>query len=248
MCILNIDIIILSYAKDDKLKDLTLHTVDTLLKSEDSRTIRFEVLVIESNKNLMPYEYPGTKTMYPETDFGFNKYMNIGIKATTSEFVCLCNNDLIFHKGWATEILKAFKQYKVLESANPYCPNFDYNKRIQDGINVIRRDKTLDINGVLTGWCIFVKRSIFKKIGFLDEQFTFWYADNDYDLTLRKYGIKHALVKSSLVTHVACQSHDLLSDKKEELTIGQRAIFEKKWQKRNILRKVLSIFKLTFLN
>jgi len=192
--------------------------------------------VIESNKEMQPYQYPGTKTIYPDTAFGYNKYLNIGISMTGNPYICLCNNDLIFHPGWATEILKAFRQYPILSSANPYSENFDYDARIKAGDNVIRRDKTWYMNGVLTGWCIFVKRSVFEKTGLLDEQFTFWYADNDYDLTLKKYGLKHALVKSALVTHLFCQSHDLLLDKKEELTEGQRVIFENKWHKESFIK------------
>src|ERR1700749_4974158 len=101
----HIDIIILSYAKDEKLKALTEQTIATLLDSEDPEHIKFDVLVIESDKSLRPYQYPGTQTIYPDETFGYNKYMNIGIKATGNEYVCLCNNDLVFHKGWAGAIL-----------------------------------------------------------------------------------------------------------------------------------------------
>ncbi len=241
--LVNIDIIILSFAKTDKEKLLTLNCVESLFLSENNNEIMFNVLVIESNKAIQPYKYPGTTTLYPNMPFGYNKYMNIGITATNNPYVCMCNNDLIFEKNWATEILKVFKQYPSIESANPYCKKFDYDKRIINGANVIRRDQTLNMNGVLTGWCIFVKRSIFKKIGLLDEQFNFWFADNDYDLTLRKYGIKHALVKSSSVIHLGCQSHDLLLNKKDELTIGQRVIFEKKWRRKIKLDAVIKKIK-----
>jgi GT2 family glycosyltransferase len=235
----NIDIIILSYAKTDALKQTTLNGLESLFASEPAGEIVFDTLVIESNRQLQPYQYPGTKTVYPDCAFGFNRYMNIGIGMTSNSYICLCNNDLIFHHNWASELLKAFNKYPQLESANPYCPNFDYDERIKNGDNIIRRDKNLNINGILTGWCIFVKRSLFNKIGVLDEQFTFWYADNDYDMTIRKHGIKHALVKASLVSHLACQSHEVLSDKKEELTVGQWAIFNKKWHRKTIIKKLI---------
>lgn len=232
----NIDIIILSYAKTDELKQITLDCIESLAASENPGEILFNTLVIESNKEMRPYQYPGAKTIYPDVPFGYNKYMNIGINATNNFYLCLCNNDLIFHQGWATEILKAFRQYPKLSSANPYSENMGYDARLKNMGNVIRSDENLDINGILTGWCIFVKRSVFKKIGQLDERFTFWYADDDYNLTLRKFGFKHALVKSSLVTHLFCQSHDLLMDKKEELTTGQKIVFEEKWHRQGPLK------------
>jgi GT2 family glycosyltransferase len=238
-----IDIIILSYAKTEELKQTTFNCIESLASSEDVREIVFETLVIESNKQMQLYQYPGTKTIYPDTAFGYNRYMNIGIGMTHNFYVCLCNNDLIFHHGWASEILKTFHRYPKIESANPYSELFNYDTRIRNGDNVILRDKNLNVNGILMGWCIFVKRSIFDKIGLLDEQFTFWYADNDYDMTLRKHRIKHALVKSSSVTHLACQSHDLLLDRKEELTTGQEAIFKNKWRKKSLINKIKWLFR-----
>jgi len=241
-----VDIIILSYAKSEQLKNLTIQAVETVLASENPQEIQFNVLVIESNKTLQPYQYENTITIYPTEEFGFNKYLNIGIKRTSSPYICLCNNDLIFHKGWATEILNVFNKRKNIDSANPYCTNFKYDERIINGDNVILRNENLTIDGILTGWCIFVKRRVFDKIGLLDERFTFWYSDNDYDLTLRKYSIKHALIKSSVVTHLACQSHNTLDDKREELTTGQRLIFEQKWHKpgiRNYLSRIRSALK-----
>lgn len=237
-----IDIIILSNGKTEQLRDTTQQAIDTVLSSEDPNKVKFEILVIESDKSLKPFQYPNTTTIYPDEPFGYNKYLNIGINMTHNEYVCLCNNDLLFHKNWASEILKAMDLDPKLLSVNPYSENFDYNERIKNGPNVIYRNKTLDINGVLTGWCIFVKRSIFEKIGLFDEQFTFWYADNDYDLVLRRHNIKHALVKSSLVTHIACQSHDLLADMKQSTTV-QSTIYIKKWQNTLRVWKVLKLFR-----
>src|ERR1700761_6399027 len=119
-----IDIIILSYAKNEYLKGLTAQTIETLLASEDPEKIQFNVLVIESEKTLKPYQFPNSSTIYPDQKFGFHKYLNIGIKTTDSPFVCLCNNDLIFHKNWATEMLNAMDNDPTILSAVPYCPNF----------------------------------------------------------------------------------------------------------------------------
>src|SRR5437588_7820218 len=155
-----IDIVILSYAKDASLKNLTLQTVDTLFQSEDPKEIVFNVLVIESNKSLMPYQYPGTKTIYPDTSFGYNKYMNIGIKATDSEYVCLCNNDLIFHKGWASAAVEAMNNDLTLLNVSPYCTTFHKNEGFDENGPPLE-----GYFGVLGGWCIFAKRKVFDITG-----------------------------------------------------------------------------------
>lgn len=228
--ITTIDIIILSYAKTEELKALTTQSIETLLLSEDPEKIRFNILVIESNKNLLPYQFEHSRTIYPEEKFGFHRYLNIGIKATANEYVCLCNNDLIFHKGWASEILRLMSIHPEIKSVNPLCSDFEPTKKYHDSL-VVHANKRNMFNGILTGWCIFVKREIFNKIGLLDEQFEFWYADRDYGMTLLKYNISHALSIRSLVTHIGNQSHNTLDLKFDHFTEGQRIKYQKKWEK-----------------
>ncbi len=233
-----IDVIILSYAKDERLKAITAQAVKTLLLSENSTQVQFNVLVIESNKLISPFQFEGTTTIYPQEPFGFNRYLNIGINHTEGDFIALCNNDLVFHTGWASEILTTMDRYPDILSANPYDPGFSYSNTIKNGPDILSTNNYPNLSGVLTGWCVFVKRKIFETIGPLDERFEFWYADNDYEQTLKKHKIVHALIKTSIVEHITAQSHDTLTDRKN-LTEGQRHIFEKKWHREFYLKRFL---------
>ena len=115
----SIDVVILSYAKNDYLKGLTDQTIATLMDSEDPAKIYFNVIVIESDKKLQPYQFENSTTIYPVEKFGFNKYLNIGIKETSNKYICLANNDLIFHKGWATAMPK--------RARGTVCKSFVFN-------------------------------------------------------------------------------------------------------------------------
>jgi GT2 family glycosyltransferase len=229
---INIDIIILSYAKNEHLKTLTNQTIETLLASEDPKKIHFNVLVMESEKSLQPYEFPNSNTVYPTEKFGFHKYLNMGIKATTSTYVCLCNNDLIFHKGWATEILNAMDNDPTMLSAVPYCPNFHTKEGFEQSGSPIE-----GYFGILIGWCIFVKREIFDIIGPLDENLVFWYCDYDYSNTLEKFKVKNCLVPTSMVTHLGSESITRVDDKEhKKLTQIPRFYFSYKWHHRSYIR------------
>lgn len=234
---INIDIIILSYAKDDNLKAFTSQTVDSLVRSEDPQRINFEILVIESNKNLKPYQYPGTKTIYPDTTFGYNKYMNIGIKATDSQYLCLCNNDLVFHKGWASAILNAMDNDPLLLSASPYCPIFHKNQGFDE------KGPALEgYFGVLGGWCIFAQRKVFDIIGPLDEKLIFWYCDADYAQMLIKKGIKNSLIPDSKVTHLGSESLKTVDQKENQrLTQIPRFYYNFKWHHKSYLRYLAEV-------
>ncbi|MBS1531832.1 MAG: glycosyltransferase [Bacteroidetes bacterium] len=227
-----IDIIILSYAKNDALRKVTEQTIRSLLDSEDPGKIGFDVLVIESNKDVKPYPFRGTRTIYPDTKFGYNKYMNIGVRESRNDFLCLCNNDLIFQANWASEILKAMDDDPALQSANPYCPNFHEKEGFKPSGPPVE-----GYFGVLGGWCIFMKRKVFDIIGPLDENLIFWYCDADYCQTLLKFGVKNCLVPTSVVVHL--RSESLIGMDKSEiqrLTQKPRFYYSYKWHHHSWLK------------
>jgi GT2 family glycosyltransferase len=150
-----VDIIILSYAREVQLKELTQQTIDTLLASENSSKIQFKVIVLESEKSIEPHQYPCSTTIYPKEPFGFHRYLNIGLENTSADYVCFCNNDLIFEKGWATAILDSVEKDSELLCLNPYCPGF-HEERFPEISSDITYGYT---NGIhFTGWCFFTKR------------------------------------------------------------------------------------------
>ena len=242
-----IDIIILSYSKNEELRKLTEQTIKTCLKSEDSKLIQFNIVVIESNKGNAAHQFDNATTICPDTEFGFHKYLNLGIKVTSNQYVCLCNNDLIFHKGWATAILNTMGKDPELMSASPYCPTFHANRKIDKTENTIYGYT----NGIhLAGWCIFVKRKIFDQIGLLDERFIFWCCDDDYRMTLQAQNIKHALVCSSIVKHLESRSINTINNTQKRsfrtklYTTAQQHYFDYKWKHKNRIILYLKYVKL----
>lgn len=228
--ITEVDIIILSYAYNTALKLMTENCIHSLMDSEDREKIKFNVIVVESERTLDGHQYENSVTLYPDMDFGYNKFMNIGIELTSSKYLCLCNNDLIFHTNWATEILIAFDTYYDLSSASPLSPShheglgFHFNTGIYPGY----RNRY-----EIAGWCLFLKRDVLRLTGSLDENFTFWCADNDYANLMASLHLGHALVTSSIVEHLGSATSDvnfMLS--KLELTSNEFFYLEKKWNSR----------------
>ncbi|MBD8487296.1 glycosyltransferase [Echinicola sp. CAU 1574] len=227
----DIDIIILSYAKGPKLRDLTETALKTLFDSESPEKIRFNVVVIESYKKAEKYDFPNTKTIYPKEKFGYHRYMNIGIEMTQSPYVCICNNDLEFHKGWASEILKAFEEDPHLSSVSPACSihHPEHGVKLHSGVHY-----GYEVRNELIGWCLFFKREILNITGKLDPKFKFWFADNDYSMTLQKHRLKHALVTSSIVDHLESQTlNTKRTRERRRLTARERFYYEYKWEERS---------------
>jgi len=225
-----IDVIILSFAKDEQLKGLTIQTVDTLLQSEDPGEIEFNIIVIESNQAIKPYQFENTKTIFPNRTFGFNEFLNIGINATNNKYLCLCNNDLIFHQGWASALLDCVKQLNSNEVVlSPFCERSHQSfAHISEPVE--------GYFGYFAGYCFFTTREVLEFIGPLDQKISFWYADMDFIKLLEKYNIKHYLVPRSKVTHLVSRVTGTFTRIQHlRYTNYPRIYYRYKWDDKNLL-------------
>ena len=206
---MKIDIIIVSNAFNDKLRALTCQTINTCKKSEPN--IYFEFTILEKQIKVI---YAKNNTIHYSFPFHYNKCLNLGIERTKNEWICLCNNDLIFMKGWATQLLR----HKYLSM----CPNWQENKNkkiLKEGYKIRKH---------IVGWCIFVNRSVIKKIGGLHEGIEFWWSDHIYADQLKKAKIKHAIILNSYVKHLETQTLKLMpEDVMEKFQYKQENLYKK---------------------
>lgn len=223
-----VDIIIISNANTSSARKLTEDCILSLYSSE--KTIKFNTFIVESNKNEQFTNLLNRfniKLIHPRETFGYHKYLNIGISMGKSEYVCLCNNDLIFHKNWASNLIFEMEKNSLLSvspiSNNPHLTKFKIE-------NIPHVQLGYDIRRYLAGWCIFQKRKIYDIIGKLDERFIFWYCDNDYSMTLQNAKIQHALITTSRVDHIESATLNTVNrEERQHLTRDQEVIFKNKW-------------------
>jgi len=228
----NVDIIIVDNAIDYKIYSIAVRTIETLLQSE-LENIVFHIFVVEGNPSVTYQKMSDSITMiYPQAEFGYNTYHNIGRKHGSSKYVCLCHNDLWFKKRWCSNIIKQMEKEPDLLSASPYSVNpHSYFVKLLPIVQY-GNEKLYHISR----WCIFQQREMYDIIGDLDERFIYWYCDEDYALTLKRYGIKHALITNSIVNHMESTAINAMrTDKINENTHKQRQLFELKWNSSSIL-------------
>lgn len=232
----HVDVVIISWARNEELLQVTRDGLDSLFRS-DSEDVAFHAYVVESNPEINYKEYDekswmhSCTTIHPEVPFGYHRYLNLGRRAGSSPYVVLCNSDLTYEKGWATEIIKVMEALPQFKSASPWCPQTQGSNETHKG-NIYEGHR---VRGELAGWCIFQQRSIYDIIGELDEQFEFWYCDNDYALDLMTKKIGHCLVPSSVVNHhdghLGKTGKTLTPEQQNEITYIQETVFSKKWEK-----------------
>lgn len=220
---IHLSVIILSKTNSNHIYNTTMNCIISLVDSEDfNSSFKLEIILVESNANyLKDFQFPEfVKVIVPNTDFGFHKFLNIGVKEANGNFIALCNNDLIFHKNWFTEILKIDIKEKVFSSFSPIDPRKEigrFTNSFDEGYKVTQQIK---------GWCLVCKKEMFNKYKSLDENFKFFYSDNDYALSLLFYNLKHAVVSSSHVSHLhkvnSSESVKKKDDFFEEVKINQK--------------------------
>ena len=189
-----VDVVILSWAKNDELKTVTEDGIRTCIISESN--IKFNFYIVETNSEVA-YDFPNTQTIYPSSDFSYHKFMNIGIREGNAKYVCICNNDLTYEKGWASNIIEIMESNPHVKSASPWCPQTQGDNKGHIG-KIYQGHR---VRGELAGWCIFQQRDIYETIGQLNEGVDFWFSDNIYADQLQINNIPHILVPSSVVNH-----------------------------------------------
>ena len=229
---MEVDVIILSYTKDDTYYDMTKECIESILNSEEENT--FNIIVMESDKTgKYVYDYDEVKTIVPDEEFNYNRFLNIGLEYCNNEWILISNNDTEYHSKWFTQMYKEWEKDNELLSMSPFCPIWTKHKDFTGGETVFPGYR---VTYEITGWSILMNKKVVEVMGKFDEDFVFSYQDDDYSMTLQKHNIKHALIKNSVVTHRVSRSHDLVDDgKKFSMTHGQANTFFNKWKELNPL-------------
>lgn len=213
-----VDIVILSNAKNDYLHELTYQTIKSALEADGEKY----VFVLEQNAIFWEYYFPGYTnivTIGMGGEFNYNKFANFGASFGTSEYICIANNDLIFHSKWWVEMCKS-----IAPVCSPWEPN---DKRQHD---LIFDSEGFEVGRHFSGWCFVISRWAWNKIGGFDEEFAFWCADNSVVEQVKSIGLTPKLVRNSIVHHLGSQTLKTV-DNRDDLTVKMVRLFNKKYKK-----------------
>ena len=168
--------------------------------------------IVVTEQCLTARPQPGTKMLYYDFEFNYNKCLNLGFSVCNSKYVAFCNNDLSFRDNWAKNAVAA-----GYLSVSP-SPKHTF-RGVIEGYKIGKQ---------VLGWCIIVDRVVMDRIGGFDYPVNFWYSDNVYAEQLKAAGIKHALVGNSIVRHLESQSlRKVVKGKvRSDMQKGQYKIFE----------------------
>ena len=227
-----VDVIILSLVVDGQSFSTTKRCIESYLDTAEQSIDK--IYVVESCKQFIgDYKHPKVEVIIPQEEFGYNRFYNIALERCKSEFVMGPNNDLEVHPGCVDTLIHAFNTNPTIQSLCPidrkwhrhtemYLPN---NNKIYHGY---------DVSLHMFGGVFCCRRSVFKKIGYLDERLYFFFQDNDYAMCLQRNNLLHGVHTGARISHQSGGSNRIAPEKfqyKPENMNKQGDIFANKWFK-----------------
>ena len=142
-----------------------------------------------------------------ETNEGFRKGMNRGLRASRAPYVCLLNNDTQVTTGWLKRMVEVAEAHPEIGVLNPSSnifgdrPCAGESLEAHAGCLVSRRGEWVEV-GTCIGFCLLIKRAVIDQIGVLiEEEPAFFFEDDDYSRRAQAAGFFCAVVPSAYVYH-----------------------------------------------
>jgi GT2 family glycosyltransferase len=171
------------------------------------------------------------RTITNKKNMGVAKAWNAGIRASEAVYCCIINNDVVVTGGWL-EALTGFYDGKA--GAGIVCPGtregaLEYGADAY-GLEYTARMKTTASRG-LFGWCMLIKKEMFKRAGYFDEAFGIGIGeDTDFYMRLKKAGFDSWITGSAFIHHFGSKTiNKAKEDIGNEFIIKNIDVLKKRW-------------------
>lgn len=228
---------------------------------EKSTYDNYEIVVVENNsetKEIKDYyellkDDPRVKVVTYTGSFNYSAINNFGVKETTGEYILLLNNDTqVITVNWMEEMLmyaqredvgavgaKLYYGDKTIQHAGVVIglgahrtAGHTHYKQHRENLGYMGRLCYAQDVTAVTGACLLVKKSLFEKVGGLDESFAISLNDVDFCLKLRKLGLLNVFTPFAELYHFESISRGLDDQgEKAERYNRESAHFRDKWKK-----------------
>ncbi len=171
------------------------------------------------------------KLIRNETNLGFVKAVNQGLRITEGPYVCVLNNDTVPAPRWLERMIEFAETHPDVGLINPQCdghldtPIDAYAKALAG-----YKGEYMEMNQC-QGFCMLIKRALIDKIGILDEAFGIGgFDDTDYSMRAHLAGFRCAAIKDAYVYHRLHASFNESGDREDWVRRNQKIYYDK-WGK-----------------
>lgn len=185
----------------------------------------FEVIIVDNSENdgkiseleklLIPFkEVIKIKLIKNKINLFFASGVNIGIKNSVGEYICILNNDTIVESDFLEKSIAFLDSVEKIGFLSPKINYYELpEKTWYSGCKIKPFSKKLiyhfdrvNLNiiqetGYAAGTALFIKKETLDKIGALDEIFFMYYDELDWNFRAKKYGFKNIYFPRTTVYH-----------------------------------------------
>ncbi len=196
----------------------------SVLKSLKNQTYKnFETIVVDNGSKDGSVEYieryfPKTRIIKLPKNIGFAPAVNLGIKEALGEYIILINNDTKVDKRCIEYLVLAadvhpevgmvackmlqFYKPSIIDSAGDYIDASGHANNIGLGEKDGEKFNKAGYVFLVTGGGGLFKRSVFDKVGFLDDDFFAYFEDVDLCFRAQLVGIKGWYEPKAIIYHI----------------------------------------------
>jgi O-antigen biosynthesis protein len=177
------------------------------LKSIRQHTANYNLILIDNGSTEKIEEI----TIRNESNLGYPKAINQGLKISSAEFVVLLNSDTEVCANWIDLLKAPFYECKTVGAVGPLSTA----KTQWQGL-ITTSSKWEHACQPLSFFCVMLSKAAICSIGFLDEDFGIGFGeDTDYCNRLKHHGFSVILQRRLRIKHVHRQTFRSIMSEKE---------------------------------
>lgn len=209
----------------------------------------FEVIVVDNNSSDETRHYleammrreARLKCIFNESNRGFAGGNNDGLKIADGEILVLLNSDCIVTNTWIECLSAPLLQDSMVGMVGPvsnstgneqaiFTTGATPDQIIEEGLTWVSNSKCGRFEtGLLTFFCVAMRRDVFDRVGTLDEDFGLgFYEDDDYCMRVLKAGYKLICAEDVFIYHKGGGSFSRLGKSTSKLMKENRRRLERK--------------------
>lgn len=205
-----------------------------------SRNLDVEIIVVDNasldgSDTMVRQKYPTVNYIYLENNIGFSKANNVGIKASSGEFILLLNPDTVVQENSFSSCVSYLEKHpevgglgvKMIDGSGTFLPEskrglptplvafykvfglsslFPNSRRFGTyHLGYLDKNETHEVD-VLSGAYLMMPRNVVDKVGMLDEDYFMYGEDIDLSYCITKAGYSNSYFAGTTIIHYKGES------------------------------------------
>lgn len=184
----------------------------------------YEIILIDNaskddSSKYLKKKFPKITLIQNKENLGYAGGNNVGIKKAKGDWVLILNNDTVLDKDFLSELWKNKDKADILGVKNYFYDKPTTIWAIGSRLNFFtmraklianKKQDSKEIDNLIVdhavGSAIFVKRKVFEKIGYFNEDYFCYYEETEWQTRAQKAGFKISWVPSAKLWHKVAYS------------------------------------------